>query len=558
MSITFVSLSDTFDQWRTKNNTVSTDLGEKLLLATSVKTDIVSAINELSSATSRDVVDDTSPELGGNLSLNSNDIDGVGNINITGNITGTIAVGGDLTGTVDSAQIAPNTININELNVSDGTSGQVLSRNSSGGLEFINVTSDPVMGGELSGLASNAQIVPSVIANMPVGGDLTGTIGNAQVVSTTVTGVSVGGDLTGTISNAQVKPSVITGTAVGGDVSGTIGNITIDFNFIMGASVGGDVTGTIADIQIAPNKININELNVVDGMSGQVLSRNSSGELEFINVATGDPTMGGALFGLSSNAQIVAGAVGTTEIASQAVTTAELADGSVNGDKIAASVILGQTIADNSVGIAELDVTDSGNSGDVLSTNGAGVLSFIPQLAGQILNHDYVSLSGFHTAGSYTAPAAADATQPPLITEGFEFFATNYTPLGINTLRIFTDIWGGSGGGGTVFVFATWVTDTVTNVSTLLNCRGYETAVSQNSGDVTMLGWYKPTTTNQLRISFRLGARNGAQCHINSASSNDQDFGSDGSLRGESSISIQEYSGQTLGQNLTATGQTGN
>jgi len=36
---------------------------------------------------SSDVVDDTSPQLGGNLDLNSNDITGTGNIDITGNIT---------------------------------------------------------------------------------------------------------------------------------------------------------------------------------------------------------------------------------------------------------------------------------------------------------------------------------------------------------------------------------------------------------------------------------------------------------------------------------------
>ena len=35
-----------------------------------------------------DVVDDTSPQLGGNLDLNSNDITGTGNINIIGNISG--------------------------------------------------------------------------------------------------------------------------------------------------------------------------------------------------------------------------------------------------------------------------------------------------------------------------------------------------------------------------------------------------------------------------------------------------------------------------------------
>ena len=48
-----------------------------------------------------DVVNDTSPQLGGNLSLNSNDINGTGNISITGNISG------------DSLTLSNNTLLIN-------------------------------------------------------------------------------------------------------------------------------------------------------------------------------------------------------------------------------------------------------------------------------------------------------------------------------------------------------------------------------------------------------------------------------------------------------------
>ena len=53
------------------------------------------------SATS-DVVDDTSPQLGGNLDLNSNDITGTGNINITGNISGSATSTGSF-GRVENA-----------------------------------------------------------------------------------------------------------------------------------------------------------------------------------------------------------------------------------------------------------------------------------------------------------------------------------------------------------------------------------------------------------------------------------------------------------------------
>ena len=51
------------------------------------------------------------------------------------NVTGT-SVGGDLSGTVGNAQIASNKVGITELNVSDGTDGQILKTNGSGTLSF--------------------------------------------------------------------------------------------------------------------------------------------------------------------------------------------------------------------------------------------------------------------------------------------------------------------------------------------------------------------------------------------------------------------------------------
>ena len=51
------------------------------------------------------------------------------------NVTGT-SIGGDLSGTVGNAQIATNTVGITELNVSDGTNGQILKTNGSGTLSF--------------------------------------------------------------------------------------------------------------------------------------------------------------------------------------------------------------------------------------------------------------------------------------------------------------------------------------------------------------------------------------------------------------------------------------
>ena len=46
------------------------------------------------------------------------------------------SVGGDVTGTVSNIQIAANKVGITELNVSDGTNGQILKTNGSGTLSF--------------------------------------------------------------------------------------------------------------------------------------------------------------------------------------------------------------------------------------------------------------------------------------------------------------------------------------------------------------------------------------------------------------------------------------
>ena len=73
MALQTVNLTDTFDEWRIKTNTLGAG-----------------------------IVFDTSPQLGGNLDLNSNDITGTGNINFTGILTST-SIAGTVVGTTQSA-----------------------------------------------------------------------------------------------------------------------------------------------------------------------------------------------------------------------------------------------------------------------------------------------------------------------------------------------------------------------------------------------------------------------------------------------------------------------
>ena len=71
------------------------------------------------------------------------------------------SVGGDLTGTVSNAQIAANSVGITELNVSDGSAGQYLTTNGSGTLSFATDStnvSGTSLGGVLGGTVGNATI----------------------------------------------------------------------------------------------------------------------------------------------------------------------------------------------------------------------------------------------------------------------------------------------------------------------------------------------------------------------------------------------------------------
>ena len=83
MALQVVNLTDTFDQWRVKTNTIGAG-----------------------------TVYDDSPQLGGNLDLNNNDITGTGNLNITGTLTATSFTGnilgsGSIAGTVTGTTQSP-------------------------------------------------------------------------------------------------------------------------------------------------------------------------------------------------------------------------------------------------------------------------------------------------------------------------------------------------------------------------------------------------------------------------------------------------------------------
>ena len=268
---------------------------------------------------------------------------------------------------------------------------------------------------------------------------------------------------------------------------------------VAGSAVGGDLTGTVSNTQIGANTVGITELDVEDGTNGQLLTTNGSGVLSFESPSS--IVLGGDLSGTTSNAQIVAGAVGTPELATDAVTSVKITDLNVTADKLAVDSVtttkiadaqvttskiadsnitlskmapdsvrtlnildnniitskIGDSqvtklkIADNSVDVAKLDVTD-GNSGDILSTNGVGVLSFIPQLTS-------LSVGGVLTGTTDNASIANNAVVNAMLATGIDAgkligeLSSNVTGVGGETFASsFTTTLGGLGVGGTFSV----------------------------------------------------------------------------------------------------------
>ena len=123
MSSVTVNLSDTFEQWRVKTNSIGSQSGDLSSLSTTAKGSLVDAINEVASNDSDDMenlIDDTSPQLGANLDLNNFNIVNSGGGQSTITVTGTITAA-EFVGTVEiltdqSPQLGGN-LDLNNYNI---------------------------------------------------------------------------------------------------------------------------------------------------------------------------------------------------------------------------------------------------------------------------------------------------------------------------------------------------------------------------------------------------------------------------------------------------------
>ncbi len=141
-----------------------------------------------------DLINDTTPQLGGNLDTQSFTVDGrdvstdgtkLDGIEdgatadqAWGDVGGTLSNQTDLQSALDAKQatlgtddvtathIAANAVGADELNVTgNGTAGQYLGSDGDGTMTWTTISSDPSMGGDLSGTASNAQLVANCVTD---------------------------------------------------------------------------------------------------------------------------------------------------------------------------------------------------------------------------------------------------------------------------------------------------------------------------------------------------------------------------------------------------------
>ena len=270
--------------------------------------------------------------------------DGSGTISFgTIDVTGS-AVGGDISGTVGNAQIVANKVGVAELNVSEGTNGQVLSTNGSGTLSFITVVTDPTLGGHLSGTTSNASINNNTITS--------------AMLTTALKNFTV---------DEFVGASAQTTFTLTADV-GSVNALLVYIDGIVQPATGYSLpTPTSIQFNTAPPASSLIRCLHLGFQS--TVGVPSDGTITTPKIAANAVTAAKFADGSVSTAKIADDAVTEAKIAAQTITNASLSPGTIRSQEIANGTIVGTDIADNSIGGDKIQLT--GNvSGDLMYYNG--------------------------------------------------------------------------------------------------------------------------------------------------------------------------------------------
>jgi len=338
--------------------------------------------------------------------------------------------GGDITGTIAIPEILPNVVGIVELATDNaGTAGQALMKNASGNLEFGDVSADPTMGGDLSGVASNAQIVNSAvdsdqIANLAVvNAKLADDAVSAEKLRDSTVLDSDRAVTTNHIRNSAITADKIANDAVTSDKiaddavlnahladnsvkaaqieNNAVTNSKINVNAVTSSKIATDAvttakiadgaitagkiaSGVIVAQDISANAVGINELNVSDGTNGQVLSTNGAGVLSFIDAGAADPAVGGDVTGTISNITIPDNTITSAMIAADVIVASDLADNAIGIAEIQDGAVVTSKLADNAVNGSKISM-GSDATGDILFYNGTDYTRLPVGTSGQVL-----------------------------------------------------------------------------------------------------------------------------------------------------------------------------
>src|SRR5210317_671114 len=218
---------------------------------------------------------------------------------------------------------------------------------------------------------TTAKIAPNAITSAEIAQNSIGsseiaenTVGSSEIAENSITSVHIA---TGVVIETDVANNSITSSKI---ATNAVGSTEIAQNSIL--------TKHIDD-----NQIGIDQLNVTDGTSGQALTTDGAGTLSFSTVASSLSGASDTDITSPSSAQILVhdgtdsfdnvSISGDATLASDGTLT--IATNAIESTMIAQNSILTKHIDDNQIGIDQLNVTD-GTSGQVLTTDGAGSLSF--------------------------------------------------------------------------------------------------------------------------------------------------------------------------------------
>ena len=229
-----------------------------------------------------DVVTDTTPQLGGDLDINGNDIVSVsnGNINLLPNGSGKVILDGDgssggVTITDGNIDIRTGTGAVSKVKFyceSSNAHAQTLQAqpHSAGSSAVITL---PVATGTLIGSGDTGSVSNTMLAGSIAASKLAGSIGNSKLSNSSIT---IGSDA---IALGASR------TDINGLTSLDVDNITIDGNVISSTDTNGNIT-------LTPNgsgKVVLDGLTypASDGTNGQVIVTNGSGVLSFSSAGGG-------------------------------------------------------------------------------------------------------------------------------------------------------------------------------------------------------------------------------------------------------------------------------